>query len=221
MFKLPFHIRQQREKSHQKKVSISMMAKSLKGREALDKLNSVVRPQKPTDESQRIAMSASLPSISTDARADSNAVAVGGVCIGDLPESKSKSRTRGQRGSDKPTTRRRPRQCDSCKKWCPEHSFKCTGRGGAKNVTCLILLATEGVDAVLELMQRVARRVKPRVWMPTDVLQQLALLLILTWTHVSTTMIGCIEKLQVAMNKHIFKATSLSLIFLCSMGNIL
>ena len=90
-----------------------------------------------------------------------------------------------------------------------------------KNVTCLILLATEGVDAVLELMQRVARRVKPRVWMPTDVLQQLALLLILTWTHVSTTMIGCIEKLQVAMNKHIFKATSLSLIFLCSMGNIL
>ena len=132
MFKLPFHIRQQREKSHQKKVSISMMAKSLKGREALDKLNSVVRPQKPTDESQRIAMSASLPSISTDARADSNAVAVGGVCIGDLPESKSKSRTRGQRGPDKPTTRRRPRQCDSCKKWCPEHSFKCTGRGGAK-----------------------------------------------------------------------------------------
>ena len=79
-------------------------------------------------------------------------------------------------------------------------------------MTCLILLATEGVDAVLELMQRVARRVKPRVWMPTDVLQQLALLLILTWTHVSTTMIGCIEKLQVAMNK---------LIFLCSMGNIL
>ena len=108
-----------------------MMAKSLKGREALDKLNSVIRPEKSTDESQLIAMSASLPSISTNARADSNAVVGGGVCTGDLPESKSKSRTRGQRGPDKPTTRRRPRQCDCCKKWCPEHSSKCTGRGGA------------------------------------------------------------------------------------------
>ena len=59
------------------------------------------------DESQNIAMPASFPNISTDARSDSNAVVVGGVCIGDLPESKAKSRKRGQRGPDKPTTQRK------------------------------------------------------------------------------------------------------------------
>ena len=141
MFKLPFHMRQQREKAHQTKINKSMMAKSLKGREALDKLNSVIRPEKSTDESQNIAMPASLPNISTDARSDSNAVVVGGVCIGDLPESKSKSRKRGQRGCDKSTTRR-PRQCDRCKKWCPEHSLKCTGRGGANKCDLFDLAGT-------------------------------------------------------------------------------
>ena len=52
-------------------------------------------------------MPASLPNISADARSDSNAVVVRGVCIGDLPESKTKSRKRGQRGPDEPTTQRK------------------------------------------------------------------------------------------------------------------
>ena len=87
-------------------------------------------------------MPASLPNISTGARADSNAVVGGGMCIGDLPESKAKSRKRGQRGPDKPTTCRPPKQCDSCKKWCPEHSFKCTGRGGANKCDLFDLAGT-------------------------------------------------------------------------------
>ena len=44
--------------------------------------------------------------------------------------------------------------------------------------------------------------------MPKDALRQLVLLLILIWTHVSTTMKDCIEELQVAINKHTFMATS-------------
>ena len=86
-------------------------------------------------------MPASLPNISTDARGDSNAVVVEGVCIGDLPESKAKSRKRGQRGPDKPTTQRK-KQCSSCNKWYPEHRYKCTGRGGANKCDLFDLAGT-------------------------------------------------------------------------------
>ena len=45
IFKLPFHIHQQREKAHKMIINKSMMTKSLKGREALNMLNSDVRPK--------------------------------------------------------------------------------------------------------------------------------------------------------------------------------
>ena len=127
--KLPFHMRHQREEFEKNQRVRNMMRKSLKGREALSKLNSVIKPPRTSQPEARIDMPAALPLVSVNAREES-AAPVGGVCTGDLPKSEAVDRSRG-RGPDKNPGSRPRNTCTRCKEWCPEHMFICKGKGGA------------------------------------------------------------------------------------------
>jgi len=125
-------MRNHREKFEKNQRIKNMMAKSLKGREALQKLNSVIKPPRTSQPKARIGMPSALPLVSVNACEDS-AAPVGGVCPGDLPESKAVHWSRGQRGPDRNPGSRPYKKCTLCEKWCRAHMFDCTGKiGGHK-----------------------------------------------------------------------------------------
>ena len=124
---------------------------------------------KSTDEFELIAMSASVPRISTDARADSNAVLV--ACILVIFQRASPSLGRGGKG-DLISLQLVDVQDNAIVARNGVRNIGSTARVEAVqiNVTCLILPALEGVnspalegvDSALEQMQRMTRRVKLR-----------------------------------------------------------
>ena len=68
--KLPFHLGNHQEKFEKNQRIKNMMAKSLKGREALQKLNSVIKPPRTSQPEARIGMPSALPLVSVNACKD-------------------------------------------------------------------------------------------------------------------------------------------------------
>lgn len=90
-------LRNHREEFEKNQRVKNMMAKSLKGREALEKLHRVIKPPESSQPKARINMPSALPQVSVNA-------------TGNLPESEAVDRSRGQRGPDRNPGSRPPRK---------------------------------------------------------------------------------------------------------------